>query len=145
MYGLKINFKDAYGGVANVHVQANEDFSKMADLLDDFMFITGDDIIDLSAMLVARKFATYLTSLGYINHLNSVERANKQMTFDISSGSISPSVNVDTEELRLPTGGSLVSANGVEENFSGDLTAGESTEGLGIQETELPRRQQFDV
>lgn len=99
MYGMKINVKDLYGSTANVHMKANEEYSRLFDILEDFLIISGDQISDMSAFICARNLSIYLNRLGYINTTNSVEPSARQVTLDLVSGSISPSVDIGTVEL----------------------------------------------
>ena len=107
MFGTKVNFTDMYGGTANVHLKSVEEYSKMYDVLEDFMFIAGDEISDMSAMIAAQKFSRMMDRLGYMHTTNSVDPATKDLTLNLTSGNISPSVessSMDLQEIKLPIG-----------------------------------------
>jgi len=99
---IKVFFEDMYGGTSSIFIGLNEDSRTLHDVIEDFIYIVGDQLSDASAMSTARKFRAYAKRIGYPTEVNSRRPASENIIVDLASASISPPMQ-SGDELRLPT------------------------------------------
>jgi len=97
----KVVLVDMYGGASNVYI-ATCNPTKLSGLLEDFIFVVGDQLSDADSYSAARKLQVYLRSANVRSKLNSQDLASDLFQVDLKSATIVPSKLVEQYEAVGP-------------------------------------------
>jgi len=132
--GYKVVLKDLYGGVADLLTAA--DATKMYGLLEDFLYVTGDDLSDTDAWASARKLQVYLKAANIHAKINSMQPARMAYFVDLPSATITPAV---LDEVYQRVGLPKTVSRKPEEHIEAEFPESYEYEELGV-----PRLRPYD-
>lgn len=103
---FSINFLDIYGAVTTVVVKTSVNIREILKIIDEWLYMLGDQLMDESSFSAARKFRTYLKRLGFNAKISGKMFAGKQLNVRLETASISSMDAADVSEdmISLPVG-----------------------------------------
>lgn len=132
--GYKVVLKDLYGGVADLLTTA--DAVKMHGLLEDFLYVTGDDLSDTDAWAATRKLQVYLKAAKIYAKINSMQPARMAYFVDLPSATITPAV---LDEVYQRVGLPKTVSRRLDEHIEAEFPEIDEYEELGV-----PRLRPYD-